>query len=271
MLRKFIREPLVHFLAGALLIFAFFWATGTGRDPADYAISIDETDIDRLTTDWERNFRRAPTKAELDGLIDEEVAEEIYYREALRLGLDKNDPVIRRRLFIKMRFIDGENTESPAPTNVMLQQWMDKSPGKYALSPLYDFEQIYLGQISATAANDIIGQLKRGAQPASFAQTISLPATLAQVTNAEISRQFGDRFAGQVEGLEPGIWSGPISSGFGTHAVRVTAKQPGRNATLNEVRQRVANDWQAAQQAKQRETALSRYRSQYKVTVAGRP
>ena len=71
MLRKFIREPLVHFLGGALLIFAFFWATGSSRDPADYAINIDETDIARLKTDWVQSFRRAPTQQELDGLIDQ--------------------------------------------------------------------------------------------------------------------------------------------------------------------------------------------------------
>ncbi|WP_217272110.1 hypothetical protein [Sphingopyxis sp. BSNA05] len=83
------KEPLVHFLGGALLVFAFFWATGSNRDPAEYTISIDETDIERLKAGWVQNFRRAPTQAELDALIDQEIAEEIYYREALRLGLDK--------------------------------------------------------------------------------------------------------------------------------------------------------------------------------------
>jgi peptidyl-prolyl cis-trans isomerase C len=271
MLRKLIREPLIHFLAGALLIFAFFWATGTDRDPADYAISIDETDIDRLVADWERNFRRAPSQQELDGLIDQEIAEEIYYREALRLGLDKNDPVIRRRLFTKMRFLDGENTGDTVPTDAMLQQWMDQHPGKYTLSPLYDFEQIYLGQIDAAAARDIVGALRRGAAPAAFAQSLSLPAALERVSRADIARQFGDRFAGQLMALEPGVWSGPIASGFGVHAVRVTAKRPGQKATLDEVRQRVANDWHADRQATEKEKALARYRSRYQITVAGRP
>jgi len=271
MLRKFIREPLVHFLGGALLIFAFFWATGTGRDPADYSISIDETDIDRLTTDWERNFRRAPTQQELDGLIDQEIAEEIYYREALRLGLDKDDPVIRRRLFKKMQFIESENSEEIAPTDAILQQWMDSHPANYSLSPLYDFEQIYLGQISTAAAADIIEQLKQGAKPATFAKPLSLPVALDDATSDEISRQFGDRFAGQLAGLEPSVWSGPVPSGFGLHAVKITAKKPGKVAALDEVRQRVTNDWSAAQRTTQKEKALDRYRPQYEITIAGRP
>ena len=271
MLRKLIREPLVHFLGGALLIFAFFWATGTDRDPADYAISIDETDIDRLTTDWIQNFRRAPTKAELDGLIDQEIAEEIFYREALRLGLDKNDPVIRRRLFTKMRFIDSENSENLSPTDTILQQWMDQHPRKYALPPLYDFEQIYLGQISAVQASDWIAQLNDGADPTAIAKSISLPANLKRTTNAEIARQFGDRFAGQLADLEPGQWRGPVTSGFGVHAVRIRAKTPGKKAALDDVRQRAFNDWRAARQAEQKERALDRYRGQYEITVAGRP
>lgn len=271
MLRQFLREPLVHFLGGALLIFAFFWATGSDRDPADYAINIDETDLARLKTDWIQNFRRPPTQQELDGLIDQEIAEEIYYREALRLGLDKNDPVIRRRLFIKMRFVDGQDTENASPTDAVLQQWMDKDPAKYALSPLYDFEQIYLGQISAAEAGERIAQLKTGTAPAAFAQSISLPATLQRASIAEIARQFGDRFAKQLEGLKPGVWSGPVSSGFGVHGVKITAKTPGKTAALDDIRQRVLNDWSAAAQAAQKEKALSRYRAKYDITVVGRP
>lgn len=271
MVRKLIREPLVHFLGGALLIFAFFWATGSSRDPADYAISIDETDITRLRSDWVRNFRRAPTQQELDGLIDQEIAEEIYYREALRLGLDKNDPMIRRRLYTKMRFVDGQNADAVTPTDTMLQQWMDKNPGKYALSPLYDFEQIYLGQISAAEAGKRIDQLNAGTESAALAQSISLPETLKQASIDDIGRQFGDKFAGQLEGLETGVWSGPVTSGFGLHAVKITAKKPGKIPALDDVRQRVANEWHAARQAKQKEKALSRYRAQYEITVAGRP
>ncbi len=271
MLRKFIREPLIHFLGGALLIFAFFWATGSSRDPADYAINIDETDIARLKTDWVQSFRRAPTQQELDGLIEQEIAEEIYYREALRLGLDKNDPMIRRRLFTKMRFVDGQDADNVAPTDAILQQWMDKNPDKYALSPLYDFEQIYLGQISAAEAGKRINQLNAGTRPAAFAQSISLPETLEQASTEDIGRQFGDKFAGQLEGLKTGVWSGPVTSGFGVHAVKVNTKTAGKAAALDDVRQRVVNEWHAARQAEQKEKALSRYRAQYEITVVGRP
>lgn len=271
MLRKLVREPLVHFLGGALLVFAVFWATGSDRDPADYRINIDETDIARLKTGWIQNFRRAPTQQELDSLIDQEIAEEIYYREALRLGLDKNDPIIRRRLFTKMRFLNSENTKNISPTDTVLQRWMNEHPGKYMLPPLYDFEQIYLGQIGIAQASGSIAQLNDGAKHANFSRPISLPRTVARASVADVSRQFGDRFAEQLEKLEPGAWSGPVTSGFGVHAVRITAKTSGEAASLDEVRQSVVNDWRAAQQTAQKEKALSRYRAQYEITIAGRP
>ncbi|CAO1649363.1 peptidylprolyl isomerase [Parasphingorhabdus sp. NYA22] len=271
MLRKFIREPLVHFLGGALLIFAFFWATGSDRDPADYAINIGDADIARLEAGWVQNFRRAPTQAELDSLIDQEIAEEIYYREALRLGLDKNDPVIRRRLFTKMRFVDSEEAADVEPSDDLLQEWIDKNPGKYSLTPLYDFEQIYLGQISAADARQRIDQLNDGAEPSTFAQSLSMPETFARASTTDIARQFGDRFAEQLDKLETGIWSGPVASGFGTHAVKISAKAPGQKAVLDNIRQQVLNDWRSSRQAQQKAEALARYKAQYEVTVTGRP
>ncbi|WP_173204224.1 peptidyl-prolyl cis-trans isomerase [Sphingopyxis sp. BSNA05] len=179
--------------------------------------------------------------------------------------------MIRRRLFTKMRFVDGEDSAIPEPTDALLQQWMDENPGKYALPSLYDFEQIYLGQISATDARDRIDQLNGGARPSAFAQPLSRPGALARASSAEIGRQFGDRFAEQLEKLEPDVWSGPLISGFGAHAVKISAKVPGQKAVLADVRQQVVNDWRATQLAKQKEEALAAYRTQYEVTVAGRP
>lgn len=268
---KLVREPLIHFLVGALLVFALYWATGTGRDPSDYEIHLDETDIARLEADWQQNFRRMPTPDELDSLIDQAIAEEIYYREALRLGLDKDDPVIRRRLYQKMRFLDSEEAGSLEPTETDLQQWLDRNRTKYAMPPRYDFKQIYFGQISAAAARERVDQLRGGATPADLARPISLPAALESATNADIARLFGDRFASNLEVLNPGRWEGPVPSGFGVHAVRITAKTPGRSATLADVRNQVLNDWRAAGQDARQERALARYRADYDIKVAGRP
>jgi len=269
--RKLLREPLIHFLGGALLVFGFFWATGTDRDPANYAIIIDEADISRLTAGWAANFRRPPTQDELDGMIDKEIVEEIYYREALRLGLDRNDPVVRRRLFTKMRFLNTEETAGEKPSDMVLQQWMDDHPGKYILSSQYDLEQIYLGQSAPEDIAQVIERLNSGeAKSADIAKPISLPATLSKASSGAIDRQFGERFTKALEALEASQWQGPIRSGFGRHLVKITAKTPGKQAQLSDVRQQVSNDWRAAQNAAAEARSLAKYRALYDVTVAGR-
>jgi len=273
MIRKLLKEPLIHFLIGALLVFGFFWATGTGRDPSDYTISIDERDIARLKAGWVQNFRRPPTEEELDGLIDQEIAEEIYYREALRLGLDRGDPIIRRRLSKKMRFLNSEDI-ADNPSDAALNEWMDGHQGKYTLSSLYDFEQIYLGQngtLNVDEVKTIAERLNKGtAKPSDFARPISLPTSLNKADISDISRQFGEEFASALSGLASGKWAGPVQSGFGLHLVSITARTPGKPAGLDDIRQRVANDWRAAQVAKHEQAIFKKYRKQYDVQVAGR-
>lgn len=89
-------EPLVHFLAAGLLIFLIFAWRGYDSDPASRTIIIDEAQAARLAKSFENSFQRRPSAAELDRLIREYIKDEIYYREAIRLGLDSDDPVIRR-------------------------------------------------------------------------------------------------------------------------------------------------------------------------------
>lgn len=271
---KLLKEPLVHFLGGALLVFGFFWATGSNRDPADYEIVISDTDIERLKAGWVQNFRRAPTQAELDGLIDSEIKEEVYYREALRLGLDRNDPLIRRRLFTKMRFLDNQETAEDSPSDATLQKWLDDHAEKYALSSRYDLEQIYLGQSPALdelSLAAILDDLNQGKiEPNAVGKAISLPAELSQMDESEITRQFGEAFTAALGTVKIGQWQGPIGSGFGQHLVRISAKTPGKPPVLNDVRQAVANDWRAAQTDRLEEAAFGKYRAQYDIQVAGR-
>ncbi|MGI9361312.1 MAG: peptidyl-prolyl cis-trans isomerase [Parasphingorhabdus sp.] len=269
-----LKEPLIHFLGGSLLVFGFFWATGMDRDTADYEINITDTDIERLKTGWVQNFRRAPSEGELDGLIDQEIKEEIYYREALRLGLDRNDPLIRRRLYTKLRFLDGQEDALADPSDAVLQKWLDDHPGKYAQAPIYDLEQIYLGQNAAMDAQAIAAALddlnQRRLLPETLGQPIALPARFSQAQTSEISRQFGDKFAASLSTIDDGAWQGPIPSGFGQHLVKISSRLSGKAPALEDVRQDVTNDWRAAQTARMESASFEKYRSQYDVKVVGR-
>ena len=252
--RVWLREPLIHFLLAGLAVFAFSAWRGEPVDPASRTIEIGEEQTRMLAEQFAQVWRRPPTPSEIDGLIREHIKEEVYYREALRLGLEADDPVIRRRLRSKMEFLAASEAESAIPDDGTLQAWLDRQAARYAVGTKYSFDQIYLGPDDGGTAK--VAALKLAVEQGNKWQrkgaSISLPHSLEQADPKQIAREFGDGFATSIARLEPGKWSGPVASGFGTHLVRLRRATQGRKPALAEVRQQVENDWRAAT-AKERE------------------
>lgn len=249
-LRAAMREPLVHFLALGLGIFLFSAWRGEAADPESRTIRIGTAQVERLAAGWSQIWQRPPTTAEVDALIKEHIKEEVYYREAKRLGLDEDDAVIRRRLRAKMEFLAGAEVDSVQPDDAVLQRWLDRAPARYAADPVFSIDQIYLGQLEPDAAADAARAAKSaltgGRDWRSLGQPISLPRALEGESRTAIARQFGDAFAGALASLETGAWTGPISSGFGQHLVRVRQVRVAAKPLLADVRREVENDWRAA-------------------------
>lgn len=251
--RQWVREPLVHFLAAGLAIFALAALRDAPVDPASRTIVISEDEVSRLVARWQTAWQRAPTQDEVDALIRDHIREEVYYREARRLGLDEDDPIIRRRLRAKMEELSIAAVEQAVPTDVTLQAWIDRNPARYASDALYSFDQIYLGQIGGQALVDRVNsaqqQLRGGADWAVLGARISLPRALGNQSRAAIARQFGEDFAASLASYSAGPWHGPVASGFGQHLVRIRAVKASAPPVLGNVRQAAENDWRAATQA----------------------
>ena len=116
MLKRLLKEPLFHFFLLALLIFAAYGVVGpTGAGKPD-SIVVTAPKIEQMAVIFAKTWQRPPTAQELKGLIDDYVKDEIYTREALALGLDKDDTVIRRRLRQKMEFMNDTNVDALVPT-----------------------------------------------------------------------------------------------------------------------------------------------------------
>lgn len=265
-LRALVREPLVHFLlAGA----ALFVLLGRGGDagPDDFRITVDEAEIARLTATWEQTWQRPPTRDELDGLIDDFVREEILYREALRLGLDEDDTVIRRRLRSKMEFLARAEAESVMPEDTELQAWLDNNAARYAAGTRTSFEQIYLGAAGDGAAE--LARLRAGADPATLGEPLPVRRSMERAARAEIAREFGAAFATALDPLEAGDWQGPVQSGFGSHLVRISAREAGEAPRLADVRSQVESDWRTATMDEREEDAYRALRERYTVEIAG--
>ena len=257
-LRTLIREPLVHFLIAGAALFALNGIYGdTGS--SDRSITIKEEQVARLAGQWQQQWRRSPTPHELDGLIRDHIKDEIYYREARRLGLDIDDPVIRRRLRSKMEFLATAQAENTPPTEADLARYFAANKVRYAADPVYDFDQLYFGD-DETAAHNAVAALNDDGVPK--ASTISLPASMEKTGASEIGKQFGGGFATSLRALPKGKWAGPVQSGYGWHAVRVRQSDESKAPPFAEIRQRVTNDWRA-------ETRIKREAAAYQALLDG--
>lgn len=245
-----LREPLTHFLLAGLAMFLFFAWRGNAVDPASRTIIVDEAQVERLAAIWTQTWQRPPRGVEIDGMIRDYIKEEIYNREAIRLGLDQDDIVIRRRLRSKMEYLEGAAVENSIPSDATLQKWLDSHAAQYASDARFSFDQIYLGEgglaDARRRADAIRGDLTSGRAWNRLGERISLPISMETAATSEIDRQFGDKFTAELARIKPGTWSGPVASGFGYHLVRVRQIAPGKAVRLSDVRQSVENDWRAA-------------------------
>ncbi|MBK8630716.1 MAG: peptidyl-prolyl cis-trans isomerase [Sphingomonadales bacterium] len=266
-LRAALKEPLVHFLLAGLALFLFFAWRGDSVDPESRTITITEAQVERLAASWAQTWQRPPTQAEIDGLIRDHVKEEVYYREGMRLGLDQDDTIIRRRIRSKMEFLASSELENEEPGDATLQAMLDKNPQVYAADARTSFDQIYLAAqdeaAARTRATQMLAALGTGADWQKLGDAISLPRSPENVDRARIAADFGDDFAAALAGLKPGAWTGPVSSGFGLHLIRIRSVQASTKPKLADVRQRLENDWRAqtvkAREAKAYQALLDSY------------
>lgn len=241
-----LREPLVHFLLAGGVVFLLL--SGQPADPGERRIVVDEGVVTRLAERWTQSFRRPPSPDELDGLIRDYVRDQVYYREALRLGLDRDDEVVVRRMRNKILTMATADVDAREPEDAELQALLDKYPARYAGEPSYGFEQVYLGAdnpANRQAATALLGKLAGGASPDGMGTPAPLPAQFATTPASIIAGQFGDEFAAALGQAPQGQWSGPLASGLGLHLVRINQCIAPPPPKLAEIRQRLANDWRA--------------------------
>jgi len=268
-MRRVLREPLLHFLAlGAVLFGLYGWVNRGGFDAPD-EIVVSRGQVQSLATQFQRVWQRSPTRVELQSLIDEWVREEIYYREALAMGLDRDDPVVRRRMSQKVQFI-VDSAVPTAPTTAELQQWLDEHAADYGVEPRYDFRQVYFDPAKHGARiDDVVAtslrQLTNG--KASVGDPTMLPPTL-HADASEVARTFGRDFEVALRDGPVDTWYGPVRSGFGLHLVRVTTLEAARKPPLEEVREAVERDLLHARSQAAKDAYYDRLRGGYSVTVA---
>ena len=271
MMKKILREPLLHFLLIGVGLFLLFGLTqGTGNDDAKKIVVKQQT-VSELTAKFTRTWMRPPTEEEVAGLIREHVRDEIYYREAVALGLDQDDPMIRRRMRQKLEFILEDLTVEETPGDDVLTAFLKNHEDQYRISPQVSFQHVYLNpekhEDVTAAAEKILLRLRAGAPPESMGDATMAPQEFRLTVQSDIARWFGEAFALDVAALAPGKWSEPLSSGLGVHLVRVLDRRPGRLPELDEVRSEVQRDYIALRRQQQKDQAYSKLLQYYEVVI----
>ncbi len=271
---KLFREPLFHFLiiGGAIFLLYFFLGNRTSLSPEKIVISSPQ--IEWLAEGWKRTWHRPPTQDELDGLIHDAVQEEILYQEALKLGLDQDDPIVRRRLRQKMEFLTEDLSEQRQASEKELQEFFQKNSKIFTSDPNISFTQVYLNPEGRSDLNGDAARLlstlnssNRDVEASALGDTMALPSQFSNISSTETKQQFGPDFSKSLFEIEPGVWKGPIESGLGMHLVKVTGKEEGKVPEFSQIKDWVKREWLAEQRREFKAEFLQGLSKKYSIEV----
>jgi hypothetical protein len=269
----------MHFLALGALVFLLFHLITSRGETQDGKIVVTRGKVEQFVIGFSRTWQRPPTQQELDGLVEDYVREEVFCREAIAMGLDKDDTIVRRRMRQKLEFLTEDTAAAAPSTDADLKEWLDKHPDKFRVEPTWAFSQLYFkasptGDNASAAASKLLAQLDSAGESVAAAElgdTTLLPPQLPLSRIDEIASVFGDEFARRIAQLERGRWVGPIQSGYGWHLVYVSERTEGRPKPLSEVREAVQRDWLVARHKEILEATYSKLREKYAIVVEGPP
>jgi hypothetical protein len=278
-LRSVVREPLVLFLAAGAGLFLLWSAKGDSGATTDSRIVVGEETIRNLAQNWTRTRLRPPTTEELHGLVEDHVREEVFYREALSLGLDRDDTIIRRRLRQKLEFVSDDLGAHAPPSEEQLRAFLAENPDPFRRDPRFTWTHVFLSpKRDAAGRTDTVRHLlaelngPRGARDAGEAgDPFLLPFDFDGSSSAEVAALFGDAFASAMGRLGPGRWHGPIQSAYGEHLVLVRQIVPGHVPPLDEIRDAVRREWETKNRRDVNEAFYQKLRSRYRVLIEELP
>lgn len=274
-LSDFAREPLVHFLfLGAALfgLYSLRRAETTDSGPG-VRIEISRADIEHFRQVWQRQWQRPPTDEELSGLIDAHVREEVHFREALALGLDRDDVIVRRRLAQKFEFLTEDLLSPPDASPEQLADYVRRHGERYESPARVTFSHVYFSAGRRDHAEDdarrALKELRAGAATsvAPMGDPFLMDHAFTDKSIVELGHEFGATFADAVWEADTGVWTGPVRSSFGWHLIRLSGRTVPRAPDLAEIEDRVRRDWTAEARRRMDEELFARMRSRYEVVV----
>ena len=274
---KLLREPLLHFLfIGAAIYLLYGVFAEPVMDETDKTIVISAGEIEWMQSSWQKRWNRPPTDKEMDGLIQQYIRETVLYREALTMGLNQHDQVIRRRLAQKLEFLAKDLVALTPPTEEELQAYFDKHRDRYRQPTLYTFTQVFVdpdkrGDATLADAEKIKATLIAKGDAIEDAGALGdgfmLQNYYPEKDPIEIRKNFGSGFTESLVDLSPGQWHGPVLSGYGVHLVYVSNIIEPQAPVFAELRERVTLDWKTDRGEELNEKFYANLRDRYTIII----
>jgi len=280
--KRFAREPLVHFLVLGLVLFAIYGIANRGqsKNPQSHQIVLTLDDLRQLQIGFAAQWQRPPTAQEMMGLVENRIREEILYREALSMGLDKDDTIVRRRMAQKMEFLAEDVAAAHEPSAAELREWFAKNTQMFAQPPRVTFRLLYFSpdkrgpnaRLDAEKALvKLAGKPEGWPGAAVLGDPFMFQDYMADRTPDQIAKDFGPVFSKALFEQKPGAWRGPLESGYGSHLVYIDTLTPGRVSAFEEVEPDVKTAWLAAQKAEAWDKAYKAMRAKYELLLPAPP
>lgn len=281
-MKRLLREPLIHFLlVGAALFAAYHYLQpAQGAAPSSKQIQLSVDQLAQLAVLFQSQWRRDPTPEEFGRMVEQKVQSEVLYREALAMGLDKDDEIVKRRMAQKMQFLAEDVAAAREPSTDELRIWFAKNADKFALPKRVSFRHLYFspdrrGNNAREDAAKALAQLAGQPEDTKLAESLADPFMFQDYYRDRapdyLGKEFGPQFAQTVEKLPTGSWQGPIESGFGWHLVFVDTVIPGRVPDFEEIEADVKTAWLGEQKALAWDKAYREMRAKYTVLLPALP
>ena len=270
-MRRILAEPMVHFLLIGIALFGAYRWVSPG-DSGGRRIVVTQGVIDDLVTQHVAARGREPSTTELNHLIESYVRDEILYREGVRLGLERDDIVVKRRVRQKIEMIAEEDASTRAPTDADLVAYLTANQARFVQPAILTFDQVFIGESRSgpgvVHVVTVTGEaLRKGADPEQLGKPTLLPYRMTRTPADLVARDFGASFAAALEKAPVGEWVGPIDSSFGAHYVRVSDRTPAVVPPLADVHDHVVREWENERRQHARNDAYARMRRGYEVTI----
>ena len=275
---RLLREPLLHFLVLGAALFGLFGLVGKkdAETPATIVISAER--VTNLADRFARTWRRPPTQQELHGLVEDEIRDEVFYREGRAAGLDRDDFLIRRRVRQKMEFL-AEDMAAVDPSEDQLAAYLASNPERFRTEDRLTFHHVFLSASRRGSALEgdarqiaaILVSANGTADVAAVGDPFLLGETFRQMPQSDVARTFGEGFAKQLSAVEPGRWQGPVPSSFGAHFIFVDERTPGGLPPLDTVSEAVQREWLNARRGEAEEKLYRTLRDRYHIVVEASP